>query len=336
LVVVAVPFALIAGSWIAAISINNGRLIVSDSGRINYILWVNHTSPGWYFQDPGTARGTYLHPVRKVHGSPAIYEFATPLKGTQPIWYDPSYWTTGVYPRILYAPWLSHIVQQLRAYAGMVIRGQWVLIAGFVLVAAVSRRLLWRDARWMWMIWGPAVACLAMYAAILAEPRYVAVFFIVIWTGLFAALRRPKGHTNEWRNAAAAGIACVSLVASLSISTGRQARNAQSSPDVHRELAARLSSYGVREGDRVARIGGLFAASWARLLRVTVVAEMPGSDTSLFWSAAQGEREDALNCFRKLGVRAVVAERVEPLAPFATGAGWLSGGSNQFAVLLLR
>ncbi|MBV8820923.1 MAG: DUF2142 domain-containing protein [Acidobacteriaceae bacterium] len=48
--VIAVPFVLLAGSWIAAVSMNHGRLIVSESGRINFILWVNHASPSWYFR----------------------------------------------------------------------------------------------------------------------------------------------------------------------------------------------------------------------------------------------------------------------------------------------
>ena len=39
----------------------------------------------------GAAGGHFVHPVRKLFDAPPIYEFATPLKGTSPVWYDPSY-----------------------------------------------------------------------------------------------------------------------------------------------------------------------------------------------------------------------------------------------------
>jgi hypothetical protein len=41
----------------------------------------------------------------------------------------------------------------------------------------------------------------------------------------------------------------------------------------------------VRSGDKVARIEGDFDADWARLLQVTVVAEVPFSDAQEFWAA---------------------------------------------------
>jgi hypothetical protein len=175
-----------------------------------------------------------------------------------------------------------------------------------------------------------------MYAGILAEPRYVAVFFVVVWTGLFAALRRPASNVEERLGCVAAGVLCAALLASLSISVARQVREARSSSDAHLELSDRLRSYGVRQGDRVARIGGLFAASWARLLRVTVVAEIPNSDTQLFWSADESSREELLRYLRDLGVRAVVAERVGSSAPLATGANWLNGGTDRFAFVVFQ
>ena len=43
---------------------------------------VNGASPSWYFQELGTAGGHYVHPVRKIFDTPPVYEFATPMRGT--------------------------------------------------------------------------------------------------------------------------------------------------------------------------------------------------------------------------------------------------------------
>ena len=329
-VAIAIPFILIAGPWIAAVSIHGGRLIVSDNARVNCIAQINGASPGWYFQSPGTARGNYIHPVRRIYDRPAVYEFATPLGGTQPIWYDPSYWTAGVSPRIVPAAWARGIVQQIRTYARLLLRDQWLLIAGFVALAAIGRWPRWtdlRDARSAWIL---ALAGLAMYALVVVEPRYVAWCFTVLWIPLYVGVRARPGRNF---GALAAILICCALLASLSISIAREFRAGNHRSDEHLQLASLLRSRGIHAGCRVARIGGRYSANWARLLGAKVVAEVPESDAAIFWKAEKPVQDGVISCFRGLDVCAVVAECVDKTCAMQPGNGWVSGGSDRFLVL---
>jgi hypothetical protein len=329
-VAIAIPFVLIAGPWIAAVSIRVGRLIVSDNARVNFIAQINGASPGWYFQSPGTARGNYIHPVRRVYDRPTVYEFATPLGGTQPIWYDPSYWTAGVSPRIVPVPWVRGIVQQIRAYARLLVRDQWLLIAGFIALAAIGRWPRWTDLRDAQSACILALFGLVMYALVVVEPRYVAWCFTVLWITLYAGVRARPG-TNS--GAFAAVLVCFALLASLSISVARDVRAAIHRSDDHLQLASLLRSRGIHAGCRVARIGGHYSANWARLLGAKVVAEIPESDAAIFWKSEKPVRDGVMSCFRDLDVCAVVAECVDKACAMQPGNGWVSGGSDRFLVL---
>jgi 4-amino-4-deoxy-L-arabinose transferase-like glycosyltransferase len=94
-------FLALSAPWFLALSHAKGQFTFGDSGKVNYVLLVNRSTPTWYFQDLGTAGGQFLHPVRKIFDNPPIYEFSTPVGGTIPVWYDPSYWADGAKPPFL-------------------------------------------------------------------------------------------------------------------------------------------------------------------------------------------------------------------------------------------
>jgi len=94
-----VVFFLVAGPFIVALSKAKGRLTFGDTGKLNYVWFVNCVDnwphnwprhwPHWQGELPGN--GTPKHPARKIFDEPTIYEFGTPVGGTYPMWYDPSY-----------------------------------------------------------------------------------------------------------------------------------------------------------------------------------------------------------------------------------------------------
>ena len=90
----------VSSPWIVALSRAKGHFTFGDSGKNNYVFLINHVPPRWYSEDLGTAGGHYLHPVRKTFDAPPVYEFAAPIRGTIPVWYDPSYWADGAMPRV--------------------------------------------------------------------------------------------------------------------------------------------------------------------------------------------------------------------------------------------
>ena len=85
---------LISAPQIIAISARVGHVTISEAGRLNYLWYVQglHQFEGW----TGTPGGDMpLHGPRQVISDPEVLEFATPVAGTYPLWYDPAYWYEG-------------------------------------------------------------------------------------------------------------------------------------------------------------------------------------------------------------------------------------------------
>jgi hypothetical protein len=313
-------FLSIAGVYIGVVSKTKGRLLISDSGRLNYLLLVNHVCCGWYFQDIGTAGGRYIHPVRRIHESPPIYEFANPIKGTQPIWYDPSYWNEGAIPRLDTRAWIASIGDQLHEYFNLVWHRQRLLLIGFLLLACVTGiATLWWGLREHWPILVLALAGFAMYSLSLVQGRYVAVFFMLICALWLRAAGKPIGLRASRVRTAIALAVTVALGASLARSTS-QVTSAYSSFPIQWQVAEDLKRLGVPKGAQVARIGGVYSADWARLAGFTVVAEVPRDLAQSFWSSPDQEQAEVIRVFRSLGVKAVVA--APPAKASQTGTEW--------------
>ncbi len=326
-------FLSIAGAYIGVVSKSKGRLLISDSGRLNYLLLVNHVCCGWYFQDIGTAGGRYIHPVRRIHESPPIYEFANPIKGTQPIWYDPSYWNEGAIPRLDTRAWMASIRNQLHEYFNLVWHRQRLLLIGFVLLAcATGRGTLWRGVREQWPILVLALAGLAMYGLSLVQGRYVAVFFMLICAVWLGAVGGPIGLRASRVRTAIALAVTVALGVSLARSTA-QVVSAYPSFPVQWQVAEDLKRLGVPKGAKVARIGGVYSADWARLAGLTVVAEVPRDLAESFWSSSDQDQAEVIGVFRSLGVKAIVA--APPAQASRAGTEWRSLANGTFYALVL-
>lgn len=327
-------FLAVAGSYIALISSQKGRLIISESGRINFLVLMNHASPGWYFQNVGTGAGRFVHTARRIHSVPTIYEFGRPLKGTLPIWYDASYWTEGAVPRFALRPWLALVRTNLREYFSLTVRRQGILLAGLACLGLLSGAGIWRRLLSQWPLLIVVAAGLCMYGVIHVQDRYVAVFFLVLWSVWLWAVQttaRPRFPRAQTISSVAV-VAALGLV--LAFSLFRSLSHTPSS-DIQWQAAEKLRSLGVPPGATVARVGGLYNAAWARLAGVTVIADLPaGADTRAFWSATPEAQAKIIEVFRDLGVKAVIAEEVRPSDVFRPGPEWKSLDGNTFYALV--
>ena len=313
------------------------RRTFGDSGRLNYLVHVNHASPSWYFQDVGTSGGHYLHTTRKVFDHPRIFEFATPIKGTQPVWYDPTYWADGAVPRIHLRTALFPVIRFVNSYVRMLLSSQAALLVGFIGLWFVGRKKgCSAGIAACWPVWLPGLVGLAMYSLVWVEPRYVAVFFTLLWTGLFAGIRLPAEY--ELRNLARVLTITMVLVmgAPMAFLAIRDSASALiGTRHVQWEVAEGLKHLSVRSGDKVARIGGDFGADWARLLQVTVVAEVPHSDAQEFWAAPPEVQAQVIRKFTEMGVTAMVAQ-IAQLETFKPSGMWEALGGGAFYALPLR
>lgn len=330
-------FLVVSGPWFMALSRAKGKFTFGDTGRFNYVREVNGASPNPYFQNPGTASGHFVHPVRKLFDTPPIYEFATPIKGTLPIWYNPSYWSEGAAPRISVKRQLSVIQRWLMFYFDMFLPNQAALLVGFVVLCLMAgRNLVLRQLAARWPVWLVALAGLGMYALVFVEPRYVAVFFALLWVGLFSGLRTPAGREGR-RLVSLVTLAVVIAVASpVAVSVvGHLNRVLKGQPHNQWQVAEDLRSMGIKPGDPIARIGGLFNVGWARLLRVTIVAEVPRANWREFWCAKPEVQAQVIETFRRLGATAIVAEQTPGNEVYLPGPEWHKLGDGTFYALRL-
>ena len=325
-------FLAVSGPWFMALSRAKGRFTFGDSAKSNYLMFVNGASPSWYFQKLGDAKGHYAHTARKIFDAPPIYEFATPLKGTIPIWYDPSYWSDGAVPRVTIVRQLQTIHHWVAAYLDMLFTTQASLLVGFIVLCFMpGRSLLVRQMTARWPVWFTGLAGLGMYAMVYVDLRYIAAFFTLFWVGLYAGLVMPPGRDGK-RLVSLITLAVAIAIAgpTLSAAAGHFSEAVKGRPHTQWQASQDLERMGVAPGDRVARIGGLFGVDWARLSRVTVVAEVPRANAREFWCGSRKLQQQVIETFRRLGVTAIVAEQVPSDGVFEPGPEWRRLGDGRF------
>jgi hypothetical protein len=334
-------FLAVCAPLVVALSAAKGRFSFGESGRLNYAWYVNDVTRFVHWQGEGEGNGTPLHPTRKIHDAPSVYEFATPVRATYPPWYDPSYWYEGVEARFD----LQGQVRLLEAIGfiwwDIFINTQIVLVMlALFLTRLMGRpRLLLKDVAHEWLFFAPALAAFGMYSLVNLEPRYVAPFVVLFWVGLLRPLlmREPERPPRVSASAALA-LALVLLAPLFASALLKTARGVPASARAQSEVALALYEMGLREGDGVAGIGDSFRAYWARIAHLRIVAEIPSpgplgeisaGDTERFWSAGEEVRSQVMKKFAATGAKVVIADRLPLLFP---RDGWRRIGQTDYYV----
>jgi hypothetical protein len=312
-------FLVVAGSFIVPLSLAKGRLTFGDSGRLNYAWYVNG-APRFHWL--GGKDGEPAHPPRQVFAAPAAYEFAAPVAGTYPLWYDPPYWYEGVRTALVPQDQLAAAARSAGVYLGLLFRE-----LGCFTVAALALHLLapagasgTLGARLR-----AATAALARYAPVLlpalaavgiyllvgqVEGRLIGPFLVLLLAGALAAARAPG-----WAAPRVAGAALALAGLALAYNVCYDARNAARSlaagegPAAHpaAQVADYLQRRGLPAGHGVGCVGYTFDAYWARLGGYRVVGEVPLWESGKFWGADRSTQGRVLAALRRAGARAVVA-----------------------------
>src|SRR5207245_7004165 len=97
------------------------------------------------------------------------------------------------------------------------------------------------------------------------------------------------------------------------------------------EIAAALQQLGIQPHDRVARISPFAVDGWARLAKVTIVAEVQMTAADDFWCARPDVQEALLRAFAATGAKVIVA----PIRRAQLPKGWTKLGDTGFAAYLL-
>jgi 4-amino-4-deoxy-L-arabinose transferase-like glycosyltransferase len=367
-------FLLVAAPYVIALSKSKQRLTFGDSGRLNYAWYVDGASYRHWQGEPlgtrsevaprwskgPTSSGLPLHPTRKILDTPPVYEFDGPVAGTYPVWYDPSYWNEGVVPvfdpaqqvrkilvnlKFIYSLLLNvHVVQLYR-------EGRWFRFFSPLLLA-VWLVLFWRTRRAFapfgpaaWPLLLLALAALAMYALVYCEPRHLAPFIVLLYLGLFSAIRFPIGTDLigiDRRFLKPLGVAIVAAFAlTVGISSARLAANTirgslpqgASQFEAWQVASALTQQVELAPGSKIASLeyANHGNAQWARLARCRIVAEIytdAFAPKDPYWKLDPAAQARSLAAFAQTGALLVVASNVPPSV--TPPSGWEQIGGTRY------
>jgi len=269
-------FIAIVGPYVWALSQAKGRFTWSDTGRLNLAFLMYHVPhANWQGQPDGSGRP--VHPTRQLSMHPAIFEFATPIPGTYPPWYDPAYWNEGL--RMTSRPRaFGAVVRQIRLYIHWV-RQQLPLLLAFLALFFLNsdKRGTLTRFRTLWPVLALGAMPFAMYALVVTQARYMAPFFVILWTALFACVVEARRTTLV--------IGAVAAILMMLEPLGLLFTGRTFLPNwrLHYEVAHDLQALGLKPGDQVGLVHDGMFYYWAYLADARVTLE-------LYFSSRQTER----------------------------------------------
>jgi hypothetical protein len=309
----------INGVFVAALSSHAGHVTTGESGKLNYAFHVNAIEPFSHAPVDLGPYGTLENPLRMVSLDPPVYEFADPVGGTYPPWFDPGYWYRGVEPRFEVDQQLVTIKRNLGRWRDTVLpQLRWGLLAlAVVAAAAVASMRDLSTARVLGAVWlffvplSVGVGPLVMYLIVHVQPRYLGGFVLLVLLGLLCVVlhlsRRPI-----W-------LAVVAVVAGAFVTAG-VAFDVVTEPAIDRvqrnlRVASALHEAGLESGSEIGFIGNAYTAYWARLGRLRIIADIPRKHVGENWSVDDERNTIALDAFRRAGAQAVVTISDQRLPP---------------------
>jgi hypothetical protein len=160
------------------------------------------------------------------------------------------------------------------------------------------------------------------------------MYFLLFWAGILSGIRLPDS-SDARRLGSSVALAMLLILGveiasrtSLDISNGLADRG-----KAQCEIAEGLNRLGILPGDRVASAGNTYACYWARVAKVSIIAEVPDSGTESFWWAADPQaKEKVFQAFAKTGAKALVADRM-PVPDWSTD--WQEVGNTSYYVHFL-
>ena len=332
-------FAIVAGPYVAALSIQRGRFDFGDSGALNYAWYVGgtekmHLQPTQTGQF-GSAEVHLKHPEKELLHSPLILSYAAMPYGTYPDWFDTTYWNEQIKPHFRLRDDLP------RAARNCVLVGRYLfnhpeglVLLALLLVFGARPALRWRPGKSsFWVV--PlllGVAIWGIYGLVNTEERYVTVAYMSILLTIFAALRLPdapseaalsavRHQAGDLRFTASALVLLLALLA-----TGEGLRIVF---EDRRQLSIRgypggwyspsmvyvadgLQSLGIRPGDSVACVGSIACLNdpyWARLAGVRILTEIYDPEAPAYtFLASLPNRDQAIEVVRGQGAKVLVAD----------------------------
>lgn len=299
----------VAGPFVLALSKAKHGTTFGDSGRISYAEFVGGVTRSVHWHGEPLGSGRPLHPTRLLISFPPLFEFAHPVPGSYPPWYDPSYWYEGVTPRFSVKGQIWSLYRAINAYLKMFSRTGTLYFVFLALALLVKQGGVWRPAtEAMWIVWLPTLVAMTLYALVLVEPRYLAGFVLTLLLWTLAGVRVPPNSERKSVRCCL-GLVAIAPILSVGWACALDVKEiVHPKPFEQWEVARELRQMGVARGDSVGYIGTGLDAYWAHLARLRIVAEVPDFARTGFVHASTEQKTEVLHKFRELGVKAVLTK----------------------------
>ncbi len=313
-------FGVFALPLILSLSVQKGRVTFGDSGALNYAMYINR-APLWvHWHGEPSATGVPTHPMRKLSSDPAMYEFAQPVPGSYPVWYDPSYWYEGIRPHFSVRDQAWGLFRAANIYFKLVSRTGALYVVFLALGLLARKAGSWKfEAKEFFWVWLPCFAAFGMYALVHVEQRFVNGFALIVLMWILSSLRLSEKAEGRFGRRA---ILLAGLAPTLAIAWA-VARDLQdvvrNKPDEHWMVAQQLEAMGIGPGTDVGYIGTGLEASWAHLARVRIIAEIPENEVPRFIAADVQRKQEIFALFGSVGARAIVTKNAAAANP---ADGW--------------
>lgn len=332
-----VAFLVVAGPYMAALSLQKGRIDVGDSGRLNYAWYVSGTAPLHLLNDQparfGHADVQLRHSQIELASNPGIVSFVHFPNATYGPWFDPSYYNEGVIPRFSLRLQLKLILDQSREVVYFLEVHS--LILALLVFSGMAGAHLARERslrHFLILLYVMLAFCFVMYVCVQFLDRYVGgVFWIASIATLGLLILRNDLRRGMTEGATIfMGIAFL-LLGAQSVGQMRQFAvfHGQSHGWENKEefAAARsLRAAGILAGSSVACFRACNTGSyWARLSNVHITSEIfdpryiaDVGDGAEMWESLPN-KPLVLSTLRKAGARAIIGYFEQ--AP-GSGEGW--------------
>ena len=317
LLVVIVAFLFVSLPFIAMLSLSKGRLTFGDTGRLNYAWFVNKVPAyvHWQGQPPGS--GIPVHTTKEIFDNPRIYEFATPIRSTYAPGYDPSYWYEGVAVHFDLRQQVRRCLSNTAKYAEILLSPPFVPILLFIVICFLANgsRGWFRDLVKSNKLILLGLSPLVMYWLVLVEGRYVSPFLVLSLLGIAWSMRRftPGGFRSAQIPLAYSLFLLVTILTAAPLIRASIREFSDNQKDLHPqwEVAQGIMTLGLMPGDPVAVLGDSSYEYWARLARLRIIAEIPGSEEITFWRSPPHVKCQMMKSLAKSGAKYLVAKTAE-------------------------
>ncbi len=322
----------VSAPFITAISLKENKFTIGESGRLTYGWEASGAVRFTHWQGEPYDIGLPIHPTKRVSTHPDAYVFNGPVGGSYPPWYDPTYWYSGIKPKLKPAlqvrVFLIGLVLVLRLLASSPITVPCLILIVHMGVLAWFRRL-WS----FWPILIPTLAGLLLYCLVYVEKRYIASNLIVIWLAVLGSIQVREDKWRYWGNTLTQGLCLVFFAYFLYARVLPAAASSlwdlvhlkEREKNINFILAERFRQLGLHAREKVAFVGMGTNADWARLDNVRIVGEIPivwqrhqklldnylvenSDQIKAFWDADAGKRKQVLDAFRNAGAVMVVTD----------------------------